>query len=227
MGQNELQTGLDQRGNVIGNRDFVFREHQDEDWEIETTYALFTTTPHSAWDSSIDEMLSHFLANTLTIGSVPFSVSNRRSRLEYARHHGVPTPVVDYSYSPYVALYFAFGGLQYRRGSVPKNASIYALDLSRLGIHWRRASARKEEFGVAYDAFMRERPQFFDHGFPAGTLKFVPVCASWNTRMLSQLGCFIMTLWTTAVSALAIKDLRAGSTALTSLFHPTELRSLA
>ncbi|WP_352919372.1 FRG domain-containing protein [Mesorhizobium sp. M0960] len=143
MGQNELQTALDQRGKVSGNRDFVFRGHQDEDWEIETTYARFTTTPHSAWDSSIDEMLSHFLANTLTIGSVPFSVSNRRSRLEYARHHGVPTPVVDYSYSPYVALYFAFGGLQYRHGSVPKNASIYALDLSRLGIHWRRASARK------------------------------------------------------------------------------------
>jgi hypothetical protein len=176
---------------ALANEQIVFRGHQQASWRIESTYARYTTTPHRSWDSSIDEMLSHFVSNALMVGIVPFALTDRRARLEYGRHHGVPTPVVDYTYSPYVALYFAFSGLQYRHGSAPADAAVYALDLCNLGTCWARLVARSGDFDNDFRAFMLEVPHFFQHGYPAPDLKFVPFCASWNTRMRNQLGCFI------------------------------------
>ena len=176
---------------ALSNEQIVFRGHQDAGWKIESTYARFTTTPHQSWDSSIDEMLSHFVGNALTVGTIPFALSNRRSRLEYGRHHGVPTPVVDYTHSPWVALYFAFSGLQWRHGSGPRDAAIYALDLKLLGIAWARVARAVSEFDQTYREFMMEVPTYFQYGYPASVLKFVPFCASWNARMRNQLGCFI------------------------------------
>jgi hypothetical protein len=176
---------------ALSNDQIVFRGHQDAGWKIESTYARFTTIPHQSWDSSIDEMLSHFVGNALTIGTVPFSLNDRRSRLEYGRHHGVPTPVVDYTHSPWVALYFAFSGLQWRHGSKSADAAVYALDLSLLGIAWARLIRAGSEFDQAYREFLMEMPTYFQHGYPASVLKFVPFCATWNARMRNQLGCFI------------------------------------
>jgi hypothetical protein len=176
---------------ALANEEIVFRGHQQASWKIESTYARHTTIPHRGWDSSIDEMLSHFLANALTIGAIPFDLRDRRARLEYGRHHGVPTPVVDFTYSPYVALYFAFSGLQYRHRSPPTDAAVYALDLRRLGTCWSRLIARDGKLDEAYRRFILEVPHYFQHGYPATDLKFVPFCASWNMRMRNQLGCFI------------------------------------
>ena len=59
---------------ALSNEKIVFRGHQNAGWKIESTYARFTTTPHQSWDSSIDEMLSHFVGNALTVGTVPFEL---------------------------------------------------------------------------------------------------------------------------------------------------------
>jgi FRG domain len=154
-----------------------------------STLARYTSIPHRSWDTHIDEMLSHFLVKALSIGTIPFPPNDRRSRLEYGRHYGVPSPLIDFSLSPYVALYFAFGGIQYRHGTAPKNAAVYALNLRNLGTCWARLSHGK--FAENYDNFMHEKTSFFEHGYPAGQLKFMRFPASWNARMLRQLGCFI------------------------------------
>jgi hypothetical protein len=172
--------------------DIVFRGHQQETWKIESTYSRHTKIPHESWDSSIDEILSHFIGNKLTIDPIPFPATNRRARLEYGRHYGVPTPVVDYSHSPFIALYFAFNDLDYRIGSPSPNASVYALNLQQLGTCWANIDGSIEPgFGQRYSDFRWERPRYFEHGYPGSELKFVPLCASWNARMRNQLGCFI------------------------------------
>jgi hypothetical protein len=38
---------------------------------------------------------------------------------------------------------------------------------------------------------MHENMKMFEHGYPAGELKFMNFPASWNARMQRQLGCFV------------------------------------
>ena len=57
-------------------------------------------------------MIDHFIVKLASIGiPLPFDKHDRRGRLEFARHYGVPSPLIDFSYSPYVALFFAFKSL--------------------------------------------------------------------------------------------------------------------
>lgn len=104
---------------ALSNEQIVFRGHRDADWKIGSTLARYTSIPHHNWDTHIDDMLSHFIVNALSIGTIPFPPGNRRSRLEYGRHYGVPTPVIDFSWSPYVALHFAVSGIQFKHDKPP------------------------------------------------------------------------------------------------------------
>ncbi len=175
---------------ALSNQQIVFRGHQSASWNIESTYARYTTVPHRSWDTNIDEMLSRFLNNALMIGNIPFEVKDRRSRLEYGRHHGVPTPVVDFTHSPYVALYFAFNGVQYKPGGLTTDAAVYALDLGALATGWAKLTS-PSDFYAGYNDFLYERPLYFQHGYRESRLKLIPLCASWNRRMRNQLGCFL------------------------------------
>ena len=175
---------------ALSNNDVVFRGHRDETWKIESTLARYTSIPHQSWDDHIDKMLSHFIVNALSIGTIPFPPADRRSRLEYGRHYGVPTPLIDFSLSPYVALYFAFGEVLYRHNPTASNsAAIYALNMNNLGGCWSKFL--NGNFDEEYSKFMYEKTNIFEHGYPAGELKFMRFPASWNQRMQRQLGCFI------------------------------------
>src|ERR1035438_2037034 len=96
---------------ALGDDDTVFRGHSDSEWRICSTLSRFSAIPNESWDTRVDEMLSHFMTNLRSIGEMPADLnSDRRARLEYGRHHDVPSPLIDFSLSPYVALFFAFNG---------------------------------------------------------------------------------------------------------------------
>jgi hypothetical protein len=46
--------------------------------------------------------------------SVGIDENNALAYLSYMQHFGVPSPLLDYTYNPYVALFFAIDGLDYR-----------------------------------------------------------------------------------------------------------------
>lgn len=170
---------------------YVFRGHRDASWKIESTFARHTTTPYRSWDSIIDEMLSHFIVNALSIGTVPFPQSNRRARLEYGRHYGVPTPLIDFSWSPYVALYFAFTNIHFTHDNPVPDCSVYALNIRNLAHCWSDINGDKESIMDRYNNFLLDKKDFFKDGYPENSLAFLRFPASWNQRMQRQLGCFI------------------------------------
>jgi FRG domain len=83
-----------------------FRGHRDARWRLESALARHRKVPPTPRTThEIDEMINHFIVNLASIGiPLPFDKRDRRGRLEFARHYGVPSPLIDFSLSPYVAL---------------------------------------------------------------------------------------------------------------------------
>src|ERR1035437_173414 len=176
------------------NDSFYFRGQGDARWRIEHTYARHSPVPHATWKSDLNEMVRHFMNMVLSTGKpLPFSdEKDLSSRLEFARHHGLPTPVLDWSFSPYVAMYFAFNSI---RSDSKGSCSIYALRLEGIAdIFARLASASPT--GKPGPDYVTHYHRFFEgpdlsKGYPGGDLSFIAHPASWNVRMTRQMGSFI------------------------------------
>jgi FRG domain len=178
----------------------LFRGHRDAEWPIESTlnrHRAYFSSPILGHD--IDEMISHFIVRLKSIDvTPPFSSNDRRARLEYARHYGVPSPLIDFSLSPYVALFFAFNGVRPRDAKKTDHAAICCLNINELALVWARNCAQRPGEGIDSKTLDEENRKFrygrdepFDDGYPVGILKYFDLPASWNRRMLRQLGVFL------------------------------------
>lgn len=176
------------------NDRFYFRGQNDSKWRLQHTYARHTPVAHSTGKPDLNEMIRHFMNMVLSTGNpLPFTdEADLSSRLEFARHHGLPTPVLDWSFSPFVAMYFAFNSI---RPDSKGSSSIYALRLEGLAdIFARRTSA--DPSGKPGPDFVKHYHRFFggpdlSHGYPGGDLSFIAHPASWNVRMTRQMGSFL------------------------------------
>src|SRR5579864_407136 len=177
---------------LASERGVIFRGHSNVDWRLGSTLARYTMVAHEAWNTVIDDLLTHFLEGLASVGQLPISVDlkDRRSRLEYGRHYGVPSPLIDFTYSPYVATFFAFNGTRQNPKNPDEEVVVYALDTDELAFHWASQHGRfdfEERQRFLYD----NREPMFENGYPAGLLKFMGSPASWNKRMQRQLGAFL------------------------------------
>jgi hypothetical protein len=178
----------------------LFRGHRDATWPIESTlnrHRAYLSSPTLGHD--VDEMISHFIVRLKSIGvTPPISSHDRRARLEYARHYGVPSPLIDFSVSPYVALFFAFDKVRPYDAKEQDRAAICCLNINELALLWARNLARRPLDGeIDAKTLYEENLKFlgpdapFGDGYPVGILKYFNLPASWNRRMLRQLGVFL------------------------------------
>lgn len=108
--------------------DILYRGHRSASWKLETTLQRFTNAT-SCIEKEFTEANYHHVMRILeqyicSLTSNRFMVGehvDRPTRLGpptsyelmiYLRHHGFPSPLMDWSKSPYVAAYFAFEAAQ-------------------------------------------------------------------------------------------------------------------
>lgn len=182
-------------GLAYGTNDtIVFRGHEKESYRLNNTWQRHTSRSHEPWSSDIDEALTAYKVGLEKLGIKSFDNHNRFEAMEHARHNGVPTPCLDFSYSPYVALFFAFNDIRVSR---PNNSYsvIYGLNINQLAIARAKElqgfKSDNDLFGKIFHEFQWPQKEFFENGFIADTLQFIPFPGSHNKRMQRQLGCLL------------------------------------
>lgn len=168
------------------NFNVCFRGHRLVQWRLESTLARHRKIPpNERTTHELDEMIDNFIVNLTSIGiQLPFSQSDRRSRLEFARHYGIPSPLIDFSSSPYVAVFFAFSGIRPHDAKKGEHAVIYCLNMFELAGMWARDRARQldgsigEKFTEIHNNFLYNMSDPFTRGYESGILKYLDIPAS-------------------------------------------------
>jgi hypothetical protein len=180
----------------IDREDYIFRGHRDKSWRLQST--LHRHRIHFI-DLEIDEMINNFRANLIKIGFNPFgNGSNTRINwLEYARHYGVPTPCLDFTYSPYIALFFAFSGtkINYNNNTgriISDFVHVYALNKDSLAHDWaynmnpppNPPTTRQN----IIDNFLNPPLDIWNNNYPMRELFLIPYPSSFTQRIHRQQG---------------------------------------
>lgn len=91
--------------------DFVFRGHGCSSWKLETTLdrLIHRLKPNVDLDSTYDFVLKEFVKSLRGRSSVAKDVQTNSEELwALGPHYGLTTPLLDWTHSIYVALFFAF-----------------------------------------------------------------------------------------------------------------------
>ncbi|MFW5652906.1 MAG: FRG domain-containing protein [Planctomycetota bacterium] len=108
-------------------RQFLFRGHADASWGLQSTLVRKSKFANDEdRDAVIRDLVIEFKRECLGIEGAPQGETDERAWELLGRHHGRLTPLIDWTVSPFVAAYFAFGASQ--KESTDR-AAIWGLDL--------------------------------------------------------------------------------------------------
>jgi len=107
---------------------FLFRGHSDSGWPLITTldrHRSFSDDPSRTEHYNL--LLAEFRREAFGVGPLSLNLPKNDAFELLARHHGVPSPFLDWTGSPYIASFFAFDGATDPKRSV----SIFVFDRGR------------------------------------------------------------------------------------------------
>ncbi len=110
------------------NGKYLFRGQSNASWELQTSFdRLYSHVPYAQKKQIEEELLSVFCENCTryTNSKHEFSKMSLMEKSSIAQHYGVPTRLLDWSYSPFIAAYFAFSSVDYNKH--PSHVAIWAL----------------------------------------------------------------------------------------------------
>lgn len=113
---------------VFQKGDYLFRGQGQDDWTLSTTFDRWYTGDRSQKDAMADLLLQEF-TEECEMENIPESVRNNKiSMLGLGQHHGLPTRLLDWTESPFVAAFFAFSGHVRRGINLNKYVAVWVLD---------------------------------------------------------------------------------------------------
>jgi hypothetical protein len=147
--------GLPKRGETAGPT-WVFRGHKSSEYSLEPSVEREACGTRLEWKALEGKMLKEFQTKApLHILSAPLPVSeDKLSWLALMQHYGIPTRLLDFTYSPYVALYFALRYSVIDKCKFPPE--VWAIDLDALNVSASRQSEKADE------VYAKEDPESVD-----------------------------------------------------------------
>jgi len=155
---------------MLNYTSYVYRGHGDSSWKLEPTLDRIIKSPTSP---KREEHLKSFMYETRgRRGSNPTSLTEENDWWALGQHHGLKTPLLDWTESPFVALYFA-ASTAYKEKT--RSYSIYAFQQQASEVNNEEINSNDE-----IDLINDRKP----------TVKIVRPLSDDNNRLVSQRGLF-------------------------------------
>lgn len=148
--------------NINTGKKYYFRGQSDSSWQLKTTFHRSIAGKNISMEKyltsimqDVNYQVSSFDKPVNLTDSLEFG--NLLARLQ---HHGFPTPLLDWTLSPYIAAYFAFKGAPL----APKPnemVSVFIFDIDLWGNHYQANSNLLEssEFVSNFVPFVTDNPR--------------------------------------------------------------------
>lgn len=108
---------------------FLFRGQGNAEWALRSTFdRIYSDQQAASRDATAKDLIREFYEECERYSAWRYGMDDPRV-LAMAQHHGLPTRLIDWSFSPYVAAYFAFSWFMFETpGDQKGNVAIWVLD---------------------------------------------------------------------------------------------------
>ncbi len=122
---------------------FFYRGQMDAAWQLKTTFHRAVENKNITMDDYLKKIVEDMRYHVSSHLNEIIDTSNKNefaTFLALLRHHGFPTPLLDWTMSPYIAAYFAFRDVN-RLNPLGRKTRVFVFDFES----WRKAYSQPDD----------------------------------------------------------------------------------